>query len=74
MIQRPMMKVTYDSDKEEIFIVIAIIWSHQYPGRINMIEVALVYDREETSSFYTFEPDSNGKYRCGSMVGELFYE
>jgi len=54
--------------------VIAIIWSHQYPGRINMIEVALVYDREETSSFYTFEPDSNGKYRCGSMVGELFYE
>jgi len=74
MIQRPIMKVTYDSGIEQIFIVIAIIWSHQYPGRINMIEVALVYDRKETSSSHIFEPDSNGKYRCGSMVGELFYE
>ncbi len=74
MIQRPMMKVTYDSDKEEIFIVIAIIWSHQYPGRINMVEVALPYDRERYHSSYVFEPDNNGKYRCGLMIGELFYK
>lgn len=38
------------------------------------VKYTIAYDREETSSFYTFEPDSNGKYRCGSMVGELFYE
>ena len=72
-IQRPLMKVTYGSNTEQVFVVIAITWSHQYPGNINMIEAAEIYNREETSSSYIFEPDGNGIYRCGLMVGKLFY-
>ena len=74
MIQRPMMKVTYGSREEQVFVVTSIIWSHQYPGYINMIEVTEIYSREETSSSYVFEPDNDGTYRCGLMIGKLFYE
>lgn len=74
MIQRPLMKVICDNEIEQVFVVISIIWSHQYPGYINMIEATEIYSREETSSFYIFEPDIDGTYRCGLMAGKLFYE
>ena len=67
MIQRPLMKVICDNEIEQVFVVTSIIWSHQYPGHINMIEATEIYNREETSSFYGGSPYGKAGRLAGSQ-------